>query len=130
MFPGEMLGYQVKELLQNVIDKYESNKERISKKTIAIEDILHVIELTKQDAVSRMKIYNNLQNILQEKRLLQDEQSILRQFYKMAKEYQNKLNIESTVGQKINRNYFIKELHEYTDDFVRLAKEKNERLVD
>lgn len=98
---------QVIELLDNIDDKYNSLAERDSEVDSKISDVYHYIENTTMNSKNSYRVVKELKTLLQQRRELKKERSILQIFQNEKERLKLKSNRSILLNQvcKEDKNY-------------------------
>lgn len=120
----EKIALTIRDTIRDLPKRYSLNSERISETEKETDDLMHLLELTKFNAVEGYKISKQLQTIRQERRILKDENDLLRPMIHELKNMKNKLNTWDNILGNIRREKARKENRYYNCKYRKDLQDK------
>lgn len=90
----------VRNAIRDIPNRYKQNEIDIKKLDLETQDLLHIVELGKVDAILRQKLYEELRKVRQKRRILKDENEQLAPIIDILISLKNKVpKLDNGIGE-------------------------------
>lgn len=120
----------VRNAIRDIPNRYKQNEIDIKKLDLETQDLLHIVELGKIDAILRQKLYEDLRKVRQARRILKDENELLAPIIDILISLKNKIpEFDNGIGKirkakltQSQRKYSFRVRHDLDKILNRRAK--------